>query len=170
MPEEEGMQGGNIFTNRIMGIPGVVWLIGAGVLAYFIFFRNHRGSSEGSPSTSGGGGTIDQSGATTTIQSGAVKVDVTQNPPDADTDKQPKPPVHHKRQRLDYRDLAIQALQDKGIQNPTPQQIADEQNDIRSTVGLGPAQGKPPPGGGTDVGVLPKRKPAPHKPAPRKRV
>jgi hypothetical protein len=55
----------------------------------------------------------------------------------------------------DYRDLAIQALRDKGIKNPTPQQIADEQNDIRQTVGLGKAKGPPPKGGGTDTGVTP---------------
>jgi hypothetical protein len=67
-----------------------------------------------------------------------------------------------------YRSLAIQALKDKGIKNPTPQQIADEQNDIRSTVGLGKAVGRPPKGGGTDTGVTTKAKARakPRRPAP----
>ena len=112
MPEE-GMQpgaGGNIFTNRIMGVPGIVWLIGAGVLAYFIFFRN-KGQSAGSPSTSGGGGTITT--GNTQIQKGAVTVNVSQpqtstetststtdvdNPggPDNDQPGPPVPPRTHK--------------------------------------------------------------------------
>lgn len=78
MPDEGGQPGaGNIFTNRIMGVPGIVWLIGAGVLAYFVFFRN-KSQSAGSPSTSGGGGTI--STGNTRIDKGAVTVTVQQNP------------------------------------------------------------------------------------------
>lgn len=82
----EGEQGGNIFTNRILGIPGVVWLIGAGVLAYFVFFRN-RGQSAGSPSTSGGGGTITT--GNTRIEKGAVTVNVSQPQTSSETETEP---------------------------------------------------------------------------------
>jgi hypothetical protein len=154
MAPESGGGGGNLFTGRIMGIPGVVWLLGAGVLAYFIFFR--KGSAGAGGSTSGGGGTIDTSGTQTTLQKGAIAVTVSQtdNNPATAKNPQPTPKPPPRKRTLDYRDLAIQALEDKGIKNPTPQQIADEQNDIRATVGLGKAVGKPPPGGGTDKGVL----------------
>jgi hypothetical protein len=85
---------GNIFTGKIMGIPGIVWLIGAGALAYFLFFRN-SGSSSGSPSTSGvGPGTSTITTGQTTIDTGAVQVSVTQNPtPSAAGNPQPKPPT-----------------------------------------------------------------------------
>lgn len=54
-PPPEGGGGGNFLTQRYMGIPAVVWMAGAAILAYFLFFRNKGGSS--SPSSSGGGGT-----------------------------------------------------------------------------------------------------------------
>lgn len=53
---EGGGGGGNFFTQKYMGIPGIVWLGGVAVLAYFLFFRNNSGSSTGA-SSSGGGGT-----------------------------------------------------------------------------------------------------------------
>jgi hypothetical protein len=64
---------------------------GAAVLAYFLFFRN---SSSAGGSTSGGGGTITSSGSTT-LQTGAVQVSVTQNPDTSGqttTNPQPTPP------------------------------------------------------------------------------
>ena len=130
MPEE-GMQqpgAGNIFTNRILGIPGVVWLIGAGVLAYFIFFRN-RGQSAGSPSTSGGGGTITT--GNTTIEKGAVTVNVSQPQSSTETETTnnqgqpgPKPPPrHHKGKAVKIPDVrgqraafAISAIEAVGLE------------------------------------------------------
>ena len=41
-------------TKKFMGIPAIVWLIGAALLAY-LYFRNHSGSSGGATSTGGGG-------------------------------------------------------------------------------------------------------------------
>jgi Fibronectin type III domain len=79
MPEDEGA-GGNFLTARIMGIPAIIWIAGAGILAYFLFFRNSGSSSNtsGQPqggSATGGSGTIN-TGATT-IDSGAVQISVT---------------------------------------------------------------------------------------------
>jgi LysM repeat protein len=43
-------------TQKFYGIPAIVWLGGAAILAYFLFFRN-KSSSAAAPSSSGGGGT-----------------------------------------------------------------------------------------------------------------
>lgn len=75
--------GGNFFTAKIMGIPGVVWLIGAAAIAYFLFARSSSSGSAGSPSTSGGGGTVTT--GQTTIDSGAVQVSVSQSGPPQST-------------------------------------------------------------------------------------
>jgi LysM repeat protein len=53
VPPPEG--GGSFLTQRFYGIPAIVWLGGAAILAYFLFFRNKSGAA--SPSSSGGGGT-----------------------------------------------------------------------------------------------------------------
>jgi LysM repeat protein len=48
---------GNFLTRKYAGIPGFVWMAGAAVLAYFLFFRNSSSSSGTGASSSGGGGT-----------------------------------------------------------------------------------------------------------------
>lgn len=55
-PAPQGGGGGSFLTQKYMGLPGIVWLGGAAILAYFLFFRN-KSSSSSSPSSSGGGGT-----------------------------------------------------------------------------------------------------------------
>jgi hypothetical protein len=55
--------GGNILTNKYFGMPGFVWLGGAAILAYFLFFRNKSSSSTAATPSSGStsgetGGTI----------------------------------------------------------------------------------------------------------------
>jgi hypothetical protein len=92
MAPETGTSGGgtNFFTQKIMGIPGVVWLIGAAAIAYFLFARSSSSSgSAGSPSTSGGGGTITT--GQTTIDQGAVQVSVSQTGPSGASNPQPTP-------------------------------------------------------------------------------
>jgi LysM repeat protein len=57
-PEEPQAEGeGNALTKKYMGIPGVVWLGGAAVLAYFLFFRG-KGSASGAAQPAETGGTI----------------------------------------------------------------------------------------------------------------
>lgn len=51
----EAGEGQNFFTKKFFGIPAIVWILGAVLLAY-LFFRSKSGSS-GTASTSGGGGT-----------------------------------------------------------------------------------------------------------------
>jgi hypothetical protein len=91
MSPEDGAGGGmgGIFTAKIMGIPGIVWLIGAAGIAYFIFARKSSAASAGSPSTSGGGGTITT--GQTTIDSGAVTVSVSQGGSGDTSNPQPTP-------------------------------------------------------------------------------
>lgn len=57
-PSGEGGGGGSFFTQKYYGIPGIVWLGGAAVLAYFLFFRNKSSSSSSGTSTDGAGGEI----------------------------------------------------------------------------------------------------------------
>lgn len=52
-PQTEGGGGGNILTAKYFGLPGFVWLGGAAILAYFLFFRN-KSSASTSGTTSGG--------------------------------------------------------------------------------------------------------------------
>jgi hypothetical protein len=68
--QEQG--GGNFLTHRYGGIPGVVWLAGAAVIAYFLFFRN-KGSST-SPTSTGGGGT--STTGDITLQPGTETIDL----------------------------------------------------------------------------------------------
>lgn len=74
-PEQQPQQG-NFLTKKYGGIPGVVWLAGAAVVAYFLFFRG-KGSTG---ATSSGGG-----GASTTgdisITPGTSTVNVTDSSP-----------------------------------------------------------------------------------------
>jgi LysM repeat protein len=53
-PAQQG--GGNFLTTKYGGLPGYVWLIGAGVGAYFLFFKNKSSSAAGGASSTGGGG------------------------------------------------------------------------------------------------------------------
>lgn len=53
-PEPAQGGGGNFLTQKYMGIPGVVWLGGAAILAYFLFFRNKSSSSGTTPTETGG--------------------------------------------------------------------------------------------------------------------
>jgi hypothetical protein len=84
MAPEAAPGGGNFMTKKVMGLPIIVWVGGAALLAY-IYFRSRSSASAGSPSTTGGGGTATTGGAT--LQKGAVQVTITQESP------QPKPPV-----------------------------------------------------------------------------
>lgn len=63
VPEAPPEQGGNFLTKKIMGMPGIVWLGGAALLAYFLFFRKGSSSSSGTSGTSGTSG--ETSGAVT---------------------------------------------------------------------------------------------------------
>lgn len=86
--DPEGTQGGgvsNILTDRFLGIPGYIWLIGIAVGAYLLFFRNS--SSSATPESTGGGGTVTT--GNTTIDKGAIQIKVTQQP-------QQKPPPRKK--------------------------------------------------------------------------
>ena len=80
-----------MMQSRIFGLPTIVWVLGAAVLAY-LYFSHRSSQSAGSPSTPGGGGTA--TSGTTRIDKGAIQVTVTQNP-------QPKPPVW-KREKGDH--------------------------------------------------------------------
>lgn len=140
---------------RIGPFPTWIWLalITALGLAYYLYERNKNPAATSTANPAGTGEVpqvVDQTSTTT---------NVTVPPEGPEPVTPPVPPTGQKPPKAggtpDYRQLAIDALKDRGIKNPTPQQIADEQNDIRETVGLGKAKGKPPPGGGTDVGVLP---------------
>jgi len=53
MPEEAPSGGGNFLTQKYFGMPGIVWLGGAALLAYFLFFRKGSSSSSGSSGSSG---------------------------------------------------------------------------------------------------------------------
>jgi LysM repeat protein len=63
---QEGGGGGNFMTRKYFGLPGIVWLGGAAVLAYFLFFRNSSSSSGTAsgttPSGSSGAVTVNETG------------------------------------------------------------------------------------------------------------
>jgi hypothetical protein len=84
-------EGGSFLTRKFAGIPAWVILAGVAALAYFLFMRNSGSSTTPTNSTSGGGGSI-RTGKTT-VQSGAVKINVTGG--DGGAEKQPKPPHGH---------------------------------------------------------------------------
>jgi hypothetical protein len=95
MAPEGGAGGGSLFSKKVMGIPVFLLVIGAAAIVGYLYFKNKSGSqSAGSPSTSGGGGTI--TSGNTTIDKGAVQVTVTQTPPTStstSTSTQPTPPA-----------------------------------------------------------------------------
>lgn len=99
-PQQAPAQGG-FFTQKYLGIPGVVWLAGAAILAYFLFFRNKAsGGGAGGTSTGGGGtsttGDIQLQPGTETIDltgtTAATGTGVTNTAPDTDVVNNPPPP------------------------------------------------------------------------------
>jgi hypothetical protein len=57
--------GGNILTNKYFGMPGFVWLGGAALLAYFLFFRKSGSSSSSTPASgTSGTGSSGETGGT----------------------------------------------------------------------------------------------------------
>lgn len=96
MPQEEGVQSPNPLTNRVAGLPVIVWVGIIALVALWWFSRKKGGGlfggsgAGGSVTTSGGGGSA--SAGRTTIDKGAVQITVTQG-----TQKQPGPPVRKKR-------------------------------------------------------------------------
>lgn len=89
-------QGGNFFTQKVMGLPMIMWIAIVAGGAYFLFMRNSS-AGQGSPSTSGGGGTITT--GSTTLQKGAVAITVTQEPGKVKTGPGKKPPKHPRKKR-----------------------------------------------------------------------
>lgn len=96
MPEGGG--GENFLTKKFFGIPAIVWVLGAVLLAY-LFFRSKSGSS-GAASSSGGGGTsttgnISLKPPTTTItvnqQYGKALRHIAEAPKHRTPNPQPKP-------------------------------------------------------------------------------
>lgn len=63
-PAPEQGSGGNILTNKYFGMPGFVWLGGAALLAYFLFFHNKGSSSTSTPATGTSGSTSGETGGT----------------------------------------------------------------------------------------------------------
>lgn len=97
--EPAPVQQGNFLTRKYGGIPGIAWLAGAAVLAYFLFFRNSSSSSSNAPSSSGGGGTSTtgditlQPGTETIDLSGTTSGNTVSNPaPVPAPDGNPLPP------------------------------------------------------------------------------
>lgn len=80
MPNEEG--GGGFLSQRIFGMPAIVVIGGVAILAYFILSRNKAPAA----STSGGGGQVHT--GKTVVQSGAVRINVSND----GGNPQPKPP------------------------------------------------------------------------------
>ena len=89
MPAEP--QQGGIFSQKFMGIPALVWLAGAAILAYWWFSRQSS-SSSGTGSSSANSGTNTQTTGATTIDTGAVQVSVNTGG-SGDTSTQPTPPT-----------------------------------------------------------------------------
>lgn len=54
-PQQGGSAAGGFMSRKYMGIPAVVWLAGAAILAY-LYFRNKSASSGGGATSTGGGG------------------------------------------------------------------------------------------------------------------
>lgn len=75
MPPEgsdPGAGGGSFLTRRIAGLPAIVWVGGAALLAYLLFFRGARSGS--GASSSGGGGTSSTGDVTFTPGSTSVTI------------------------------------------------------------------------------------------------
>lgn len=91
MPQEEGVQQPNPLTNRVAGLPVIVWVGIIALVTLWWFSRKKKGGGiGGSVTTSGGGGSA--SAGRTTIDKGAVQITVTQG-----DREQPGPPVKKKR-------------------------------------------------------------------------
>jgi LysM repeat protein len=98
-----GQAGGNFFTRKYMGIPGIVWLAGAAILAYFLL-RGKTGTS-GATSTAGSGtsttGNITLQPGTTTIKaqygpnSSASTSGASHGTHNPQPHPSPRPPVKH---------------------------------------------------------------------------
>lgn len=86
--QTEMTQAPSVLTRTFAGVPGWAWLIGAGVVAYFLFFRNSTasGTSAGASASSGTGS---PSSSGFTLNPGNVTI----NASNAD---QPKHPVKDK--------------------------------------------------------------------------
>lgn len=83
-------EGGSILTRKFAGIPAWVILAGVAALAYFLFMRNSSSTAPAN-STSGGGGTVHT--GKTTVEKGAVSINVSGGT-GGDHNPQPKPPPH----------------------------------------------------------------------------
>lgn len=99
MPQEEGVQSPNPLTNRVAGLPVIVWVGIIALVALWWFSRKKGGGlfgggSGGAVTTSGGGGSA--SGGRTTIDKGAVQITVTQG-----EQKQPGPPTKKHRRSME---------------------------------------------------------------------
>lgn len=84
-------EGGGFLSQRFMGIPAWVFLAGAAILAYWYFSRN----SSSTPTTTGGGGSVKT--GRTTVQSGAIRINVGGGDSDLSVpgNHQPKPPTKY---------------------------------------------------------------------------
>lgn len=71
MPPDPAQQQGNFLTRKYGGIPGIVWIGGVAIIAYFLFFRN---SSSSGNSSSGGGG--QSTTGDITLQPGTETIDL----------------------------------------------------------------------------------------------
>lgn len=117
-PEQPG--GGGFMSSRIFGIPTIVLIGGIAILAYLYFRHAQNAQAAGSPSTSGGGGTVTT--GTTRVEKGAVTINVTQQGSDQDNDTQPTPGGRGRRKRVVVPDVtgekwgqASQELQKTGL-------------------------------------------------------
>lgn len=173
MPPEAGPGAGGGLP-RPLGIPVLVWVAAAAVIAYLVFFRG-KGQSAGSPTTTGGGGTITT--GDTTIDRGAVTVSVTQKGPaetstttNEDQDQPqppgPKPRRHHgkavavpdvKGQRADAAISDIEAVGLEAITSP----FRDPKKEYEATGTVPPAGTHVPEG--TRVTIRVKALPTPRK-------
>lgn len=80
-PEPQGgqPQGGSFMSRRFLGIPAVVWLIGAALLAY-LYFRNQSSSSTGGATSTAGSGQSTTGDITFTPGTSTVEVAGTNTP------------------------------------------------------------------------------------------
>lgn len=163
------------FLTRKLG-PAPVWLWALLAIGGYYAYTKYKGGSASSASSTAAvdpatGQTYaqelsDAEDSITTLQaqvngmtqgSGPTTVNVNtdddETSPGSGTPK-PKPPETGASEE-DYWQQAIEALKKKGIKDPTSQQIQDERNDIRASVGLKPYDPKYK---GTDKGVTPTTK------------
>lgn len=97
MAPEAGASGGGLMGGRILGIPTLVWVAGAALVSYFLFFRGKSTAGAGGTST-GGGGT--STTGNISVQPQPVSITVTGEPQPSpepvpsspSPNPQPKPP------------------------------------------------------------------------------